>query len=106
MAQQGEGAWARVVDEVANKFLVQCEAISRRLDSIDARLQAGDERMARLEKIAHASPCDSARGMIRESRERKEVVLRSETRRWNVFLVVLTTVLTLGFAMLLQAIMK
>jgi hypothetical protein len=44
--------------------------------------------------------------MIRESRERKEVVLRSETRRWNVFMVVLTTLLTFGFALLLQAIMR
>lgn len=102
MAQQGDGAWARVLEEVSTKFLVQYEAITHRLDSIDSRLQAGDERMARLETIAHVTPCESARGILRESKERKEVVLRSEARKWNLFMVLLAAVMTFGFALLLQ----
>ena len=102
--QQGEGAWARVLEEVAGKFLVQYQDVAHRLDSIDARLQTGEERMARLELVAHTSPCETSRGLVTEQKERKEVILRSEARRWNVAMIVLTSVLSFGFAMLIYAI--
>jgi hypothetical protein len=111
MEQQGgaEGPWGRALDLISERLYGQFLGLSARLAVIEQRLQERseqeDSRMAKLEAIAHRSPCEPSKRHFalhdKADGERKEVVLRYEARKWQILVIVITAVLSFGFSMLL-----